>query len=230
MRKVRNYGDRRQVEACAFCRGVIETRDHVPSRIFLDEPLPADLPVVPACLRCNNGISADEEYLACLLECIISGTTDSTKLGRAKIRRSLEQHPHLQAKLAAAHRQEDGKSVFDIERERIERVLVKLARGHSLFELNEPQLDPPSSLWMIPLHLLDSASRKMFESVRGGTIDVWPEVGSRTMQRLVEEGEYAWLEVQPGRYRYWASANSAVIVRMVLHEYLACEVTWNDNY
>jgi hypothetical protein len=64
-----------------------------------------------------------------------------------------------------------------------------------------------------------------FERPSGG-LSVWPEVGSRAMQRLLAEGE-EWVTVQAGRYRYMATADSAVRVRMVLSEYLACEVVWS---
>lgn len=49
MHQLRNYGDERQLSACVFCRRETETRDHVPSRVLLDEPYPENLPVVPAC-------------------------------------------------------------------------------------------------------------------------------------------------------------------------------------
>lgn len=35
-----------------------------------------------------------------------------------------------------------------------------------------------------------------------------------------------WIEVQPGQYRYFAIAQGAVMVRIVIGEYLACEVIW----
>jgi len=69
MEQFLNYGDQRNEGWCIHCGGVDETRDHVPSRILLDEPYPTNLPVVAACQRCNLGCSLDEEYVACLLEC-----------------------------------------------------------------------------------------------------------------------------------------------------------------
>lgn len=218
-----NYGDERQVAACAYCRSATETRDHVPARVLLDEPFPENLPVVPACLECNNSASADEEYLACLVECVICGTTKPGNLARDKIRRLLTGRSALQAKLDTA--QQAG--VFDIELERVERVIVKLARGHSLYELNEPQLAAPSRVGIAPLHLLDAAAREAFENASGEGFSVWPEIGSRAMQRLVKDG-HGWIEGQSGRYRYLATADDLVRVRMVLSEYLACEVIWDE--
>lgn len=226
MQQITNYGDMRQVAACAYCGNATETRDHVPARVLLDKPFPDNLAVVPACLECNNAASADEEYLACLVECVVCGVTEPASLGRENIRRLLSERAALRGKLAAAHRREGEQSVFSVELERIERIVVKLARGHSLYELNEPQLSAPSSVTIAPLHLLDDEAREAFERTAGQGFGIWPEVGSRAMQRLIESGQ-EWITVQPSRYRYLATADSEVRVRLVLSEYLACEVIWD---
>src|SRR5690349_5967316 len=80
---------------CVYCGGPEETRDHVPSKVLLDEPYPTPLPVVPACERCNGSFSLDEEYLACFIECTICGTTDPTKVRRPRIQRKLRDAPAL---------------------------------------------------------------------------------------------------------------------------------------
>lgn len=227
MRQVPNYGDTRQTAACAYCFDATQTRDHVPCRVLLDEPFPDNLPVVPSCLNCNNTASADEEYLACLLECVVSGSTEPSQIGREKISRLLIERPALRERLAAAHRREGERSIFGVEMDRIERIIVKLARGHALYELNEPQLSPPSTVRVTPVHLLSDEARTAFENTAGDGFAVWPEVGSRAMQRLVESGE-GWISVQDDRYRYIATADSMVCVRIVLSEYLACEVTWQE--
>jgi hypothetical protein len=68
MEQLRCFGDERNEGYCIHCGGSDETRDHSPSKVFFDEPYPKNLPVCPSCLRCNNALSIDEEYLACLLE------------------------------------------------------------------------------------------------------------------------------------------------------------------
>jgi len=193
---------------------------------LLDDPFPENLPIVPACLPCNNKASPDEEYLACLIECVICGTTDPARVGREKIRRTLARQHALQARLMASLRWENEQSLFAIELDRVERVVVKLARGHALYELNEPQLAKPSSVLISPQHLLDNDVREAFETTFGHGFAIWPEVGSRAMQRLVQN-EHGWIEVQPGRYRYLATTDAVVRVRLVLSEYLACKVIWS---
>ena len=50
--------------------------DHVPSKVLLDRPFPANIHVVETCAECNSGFSADEEYFAAFLGSVMSGSTD----------------------------------------------------------------------------------------------------------------------------------------------------------
>jgi hypothetical protein len=230
MRQLRSFGDEREVLSCVYCgNGPIESRDHVPSRVLLDEPYPENLPVVPACAPCNNGFSQDEEYVACLVECVIAGTTDPKAVTRSKVARILRERPALAARLAAARTVEQGGTVFGVEDARVRKVVLKLARGHASFELHTPQTEEPSAIAAVPLVMWTEAQRRSFEC--GPSTSIWPEVGSRAMQRLVEDdgfGAEGWVVAQPGRYRYLAVATEAgPIVRIVLSEYLACEVHWD---
>ena len=124
-------------------------------------------------------------------------------------------------------RLENEQSFFKIELDRVERVVFKLAQGHTVYELNEPQSAEPSSVVISPLHLLDNGMREAFESTSGCGFAIWPEVGSRAMQCLVQN-DNGWIEVQLGRYRYFVTTDAVVRVRLVLSEYLACEVIWNE--
>jgi len=100
MQQLRNYGDDRNNGFCVHCGGPSETVDHVPSKVLLDEPYPENLMAASACRKCNNGLSLDEEYLACLLECVIAGDTAPEKLQRAKIARILRENSSLLARFA----------------------------------------------------------------------------------------------------------------------------------
>lgn len=79
------FFDQRNAGFCVHCGGDDSTSDHVPSKVLLDEPYPDNLPLVPACQTCNNGFSDDESYLACLIECAISGSTDPERVRREKV-------------------------------------------------------------------------------------------------------------------------------------------------
>jgi hypothetical protein len=231
MDQIRCYGDERLVVSCVYCgNGPIETRDHVPSRILLDDPFPENLPIVPACSACNQDFSLDEEYLACLVECIVCGSTDPRALRRPKVARRLAKQPKLAALLERAHSRTGSASHFCIDEERVKRIVAKLARGHAAFELHEPQVDRPDSLMALPIPLM--AQEQIFAFEKPPSSPIWPEVGSRAMSRLVEGGDSAstWIEVQPGRYRYLAAVTGgSTIVRIVLSEYLAGEAIWSSS-
>jgi len=206
--------------------------DHVPSRVLLDEPYPPNLPVVPACRACNEAASADEEYVACAVECALAGSTAFEDAARPKIRRLLMEKAALAARLRSSQARDQDGFRLQVETERVRRVLIKLARGHAFFELALPQPEEPSAVWFAPFASIDPVTREAFESMPESVppSSAWPEVGSRAMQRLVSgfpDGQ-PWLQVQPGRYRYMTDVQAGALVRMVLSEYLACEVSWSE--
>lgn len=228
MQQLPNYGDQRTLAFCAFCGGETGTRDHCPSKVFLDEPYPENLPVVPACRACNSGFSANEEYLACLISCVLAGSTDPDLLLREKTSLILRKKPALRVMLEQAQFQTDDKTTFAPDQERVSSVLIKLAQGHALYELHELCARVPDEFNCAPLELLSAEQREYFENPEASS--VWPEVGSRAMQRLLVEGPdvspSAWIEAQPGRYRFHASLGNGIEVRIVIHEYLACFAQW----
>jgi hypothetical protein len=227
MKQLPSYGDVRTLAFCAFCGGETGTRDHCPSRVFLDEPFPANLPVVPACVDCNGGFSEGEEYLACLLSCVVAGSTSPDAMPREKTKRILYQKPALRARIEAARVATDEGTVFVPEHDRVRNVITKLAQGHALYELHESCTEKPAEVAYIPLPLLSDAQREAFEKPAQAAI--WPEVGSRAMQRMLlgtDLSAEGWLVVQPERYRFHTSQVGGVEVRIVLHEYLACYIRW----
>ena len=174
-------------------------------------------------------MSLDEEYVACMVECVMAGSLAEVR--RDKIRKILDRKAALGARLEQARRIVDGGTLFLVETERVQSVLVKLARGHVLYELNERCSEEPTHIQFQPIHLMSKEIRERFEtspdtSVQPG-LSIWPEVRSRALQRLIAAGpdyERGWVIVQPGRYRYLASVGT--LVRIVISEYLACEVAW----
>lgn len=230
MKQLSTYGDERQLAFCAFCGGETGTRDHCPSRVLLDEPYPENLSVVPACSDCNASFSDDEEYLACLISCVMVGSTDPSAMPRKKTRRILAEKPALRARIEQSRIESNAGVTFKPEHERVSAVLTKLAQGHALYELHEPCARPPDEIVFRPLVTMNKAERHEFEDPEPAGIAGWPEVGSRAMQRLLEGHDMVaggWVMVQPGRYRFHASPGNGVEIRIVIHEYLAGYVRWD---
>ena len=162
MRQVPDYSDVRNKGRCVHCGAANETSDHVPSKIFLDEPFPENLPASPSCFRCNNALSLDEEYVACLLECVIAGDVDPNKIARPRIARSLTRNQPLAERLRKARDSFRDHVIWDFESARVTKVLLKLARGHVAYELNEPRITAPAFFFFKPLIAMTPSEREHF--------------------------------------------------------------------
>ena len=185
---------------------------------------------VGMCQECNSGFSTDEEYFSAFLASVISGSIEPDPLQFPTASRILAHNPRLRSRIDAARHVEaspgkDTVTTWTPELERIERVIVKNARGHLLFELGQAIALPPTHVNIAPIELLSPQQLSQFEHQLGAA--GWPEVGSRLMLRLLETGECGeggWIEVQNGVYRY--AVDELPRVRIVLREYLAAEVIW----
>lgn len=218
---------------CTYCGGAPGTRDHAPSKVFVEESLiTGDLPVVDACFDCNNGFSLDEEYVACFLEAVVCGSTNSHEVGRPKVRDVLVAKPYF-AKIIqeSAIHNENGTLTWIPDKNRIERILVKLARSHIAYELNLLVLNEPDQLEYLPLISMEKSFRDEFEKAGSCEIRPWPEIGSRAFLRSIGATPYhqqsgPWIIVQDQRYRYTVDQYGGVAVQIVLSEYLGCVVNW----
>jgi hypothetical protein len=238
MDQLHSFADSRLVVGCLYCSASTENREHIPSRVLLDEPYPDNLPIMPSCVACNRGFSLDEEYFACLIECARAGSVDGVE--RSKIREILQHSPALAARIMKARTvSQSGEVSFQLEHERIKNVVVKLARGHAAYELDEQIREDPAHIMFVPIHTLSHDALQHFENSHTGDshqLAGWPEVGTRAMQRMVVATPdnvilgNDWIEVQEGQYRYIAISEDAVVVRFVIGEYLACEVIWEQFY
>lgn len=236
MDQLKSFADERLLAGCIHCGGPTEARDHCPSRVLLDQPYPENLPRLPSCHTCNTSFSLDEEYVACLVECARTGSVEA--VAREKIQRILTDSPALAARISQARTVGcDGQPVFSAENDRVRNVVMKLARGHAAFELGETHRKEPSHIAFVPLHTLAADARRNFEAVAisddTAELAPWPGVGSRALQRMVVAGQSVigpdWIDVQDRQYIYLVLASSNVTVRIVIGEYLACEVVWSQG-
>ena len=236
MGQVPDFSDDLDPKICIHCgKDLVHkevSRDHVPSKVLLDRPYPKNLAVVPICRECNVGFSRDEEYLAAILASVISGSTDPRHLKFPGAARVLEYSPRLRGRIDEARRSQitlwgNPEVQWATEFERISRVLVKNARGHILYELGWPMADPPSYVNVWPIQLMSVEQRERFEY--SPDVPIWPDEDSRMMQRILVQdwGPGGWIDIQSGIYRY--AISEPLCVHIVLHEYLASIVAWNET-
>jgi len=241
MDQLNDYADNRLVRGCVYCVGMAETRDHVPSKCLLDSPYPTNLPVVGCCDACNQNFSKDEEYFVCLLESVLCGSTDPKKIRRPSVAKIMEKSPALRQRIENSRTEINGQFGFIPEVDRIDNVMLKLARGHAAFELSQCCRTEPDHFWCGPLPSLPQEAQDTFNSVHFQ--QMFGEVGSRNLQRLFVtqltmpsgNGEQQnigmlindWIDVQDDQYRYIAIDDMGfLIIRIVISEYFACEVAW----
>ncbi len=218
MEQLTDYSDSRNKGFCIHCGSGLRhddsNRDYVPTRGLLNPPYPENLPVVDVCRQCNSGFSSDEEYLIAFLGSVLSGSTRPDPVRLPTASDLLAHSPRLGNRIDRSRTVQgnlwgDAEVLWEPELDRIERVLVKNARGHVLYELGEPMLEQPSHVSVCPIQALTTHQVDQFENVPYGS--VWPEAGSRMMQRaLIVHGPGGaqevyfdgWQDVQDGVYRY----------------------------
>lgn len=223
-----HHSDERLDLICSYCGiNYPDTRDHVPSKILLDQPYPENLPVVPCCSKCNRNFSLDEEYVACLLECVIHGTTSIENLTRKKIKNILSKKESLRHRISNSLISINGETHFNVEVSRLENFFVKLAKGHIKYENSEAVIDPPAYWKFEVLPNLSLKEREEFYECK--KMDFLPEVGSRALMDLYIDSKnniYShWQIVQPNIYQYMVIIDP-LSVRIVIWNYFAVEVMW----
>lgn len=235
MRNIKEFSDDRLKTWCLHCgrtlAAVNSNKDHVPTKSLLRLPYPANLPVVEVCAECNSSFSGDEEYFVAFLSAAISGSTDPDKQLHPRAVDIFRTQSALRARIEKSARRYttqggDERVLWVPDNTRIERVVVKNARGHAFFEFGEPMLERPTHIRAVPLMALSQAEREEFEAVPFNGL--WPEVGSRMMTRLVtgEDMDGSWVFVQDGVYRYAVAQTGTMLVRSIVFDYLATEVYW----
>lgn len=220
---------------CIYCGTLATTREHIPSKAFLLEPYPENLPTIPACFECNNSYSEDEKYVACFLDVLKSQIySDYSQQEQTNIRLSKDEK--LQRILKEEIRVDDGKVYYQPDERRIFRILLKLARCHAGFEFDHVNFDDTkANIWYD--FSFNISGEVMLDFNLTPEMDKAPEVGSRGVVtpfvvQNVETGETVafafWNEVQEDQYRYQVSLNEdgSITVKIVIFEFLHCKVTF----
>ena len=176
-----------------------------------------------------------------LLAAVLAGSTDPDKQTSLKFKRKFETKPALRERLrqsrAIINVSGETRIIFVPEHERVNNVVVKNARGHALYELDRWMNWQPDHIMVLPIQPLTREQYGEFKGMPERTsLAGWPEVGTRMFMRLCYslDTDYLdivgqWVVVQDHTYRFWVEdVGEGVLVRSVIHEYLATEVYWSD--
>jgi hypothetical protein len=153
----------------------------------------------------------------------------------------LRRSPALRARIDSGKYAGNGQPGFGVDTTRVQNIVLKLARGHAAYELSSPCREQPTAVKCLPICVMTDEQRNAFDASH--VTHLFGEVGSRGIQRMLvtqltlesATGELSsagvlindWVDVQDGRYRYLAiDAGGEIKVKIVIGEYLACEVAW----
>ena len=225
---------------CVYCGEKANTREHCPSKVFMRKPYPPDLPIVPACEKCNNNFSSDELYTKAFIEAYEYYCSYKSKTILSERKEIKEAQQKFDECISS------GKIYFD---DRIARILIKLAICHMAYELTTGYY---TDTWMgIPEYV----SYTFRPNMQTNEIDSWsrfipmndniiPIVGSRAYNHIyviepvmiaVENGEKLkvpfavmdWIDVQDNYYRYvcWLDQNH-IHVKIVIDEFMFIDIAF----
>ena len=195
---------------CIYCRAnVANSREHLPSRVFLDTPYPEQYSIVPACEKCNGGFSADEVYVSSFIDKLRSTLSNNEFLLRENTIATINHDKELAKILNEQIRTENGRILVNYVPESFSKILIKLAKGHlcqeqdrfiksdCLVECNfkfKPDLSEDEIYHFEELPLADKASECGSDFTHG--LLIVEDIGFPS-QIFVP-----WNQVQDGNYRY----------------------------
>lgn len=224
---------------CVYCGDKADTREHCPSRAFLNKPYPTDLPTVPACKHCNNGFSADEQYTKAYINYLyeyyengnknIFSSSDEDRRENVDAKRSVEKFVQTPC-----------------SDEKLMRIFTKLAVCHATYEISAGYYSQDHTITITRIAygikpLIEEVEWQELERVKIISDEISPEIGSRAFRNIyvvemkaetTDEEEHRvsmllidWVDVQEGYYKYQVYfKNGQVWVKMIIRDFLYCEV------
>ncbi len=249
MKYIEYYGDDRlrhkivyakdSYSECVYCGAEARTREHAPSKVFLNKPYPGDLPIVPACFKCNNSFSKDELFVAVLIEKLKNSFYGSQYPLSDETLARLDKNPKIASEIDNAIVSNDL-ARFD---DRIKNVVLKLAISHAVYELSEGYCVENVSINYSFINHMSIEDREEFENDIVFNDRLYPEIGSRAYERIVvtevslqnqEQPEQTltvpfilldWVDVQESRYMYTCyNLRGAIVVKMIISDFLYVSV------
>lgn len=186
---------------CVYCQTAsADPVDHVPPKLLLSKPYPRDLITVPSCTNCNKSFQTDDEYFRSMvllredlatsahakpvLERTVRGLTRLD--GRPLARRILHNVRSVETPAGS-------KRAMELEAERIERTLVRFARGLFFHESGKAMPAHVAARAHIAYDDDDEMKRDVAEMVAGQPVTTVGSAFSYTWRRGDPAGFFtAW--------------------------------------
>ena len=228
--------DKSRAKGCIYCGKPATTREHVPSKAFLIEPYPESLATIPACFECNNGFSSDEEYISCFLD-VLKEAAYEYYTQRQNTFKRLAKNSKLKALIEQQIRIANQKVYYSYDKNRLCRILVKLAKGHAGYEFDHISFDD-GNIEVTYDFIFNMAEETLNKFNEIPEMSIFPEVGSRscTMPYVVQNsitGKSSvfmfWNEAQENQYRYQVSYNESggICVKIIIYEMLYARIDFD---
>lgn len=230
---------------CVYCGEQADTREHCPSRTFLAPPRPTNLPIVPACSKCNNSYSSDEKYTSTVIKIFYAYFMEGKK--EVLIIQPTDSKEMRVVKTNLYNTIKNGIIKFD---DKMARIFVKLAICHATYELTEGYYSDdwngkPDSVSYTFRSFLSKQDWDDLEYAEVFNKNPLPEVGSRIFRNIYvietpsknNQKEISsrflvldWTNVQDKSYKYIAFIkDQRLYVRIIIKEFIFIEVIFKQS-
>lgn len=129
--------DRDNYSECIYCSQTADSREHVPSKVFLHKPYPKNLSIVPSCSKCNNGYSQDEIFVYLCIEKLKKCYYQDYEFCNETLSR-IKKYQNIADEVDSLIKNQGLLPInpYALTDARISNVLEKLALGHAVYELS----------------------------------------------------------------------------------------------
>ncbi|MCD8040686.1 MAG: HNH endonuclease [Clostridia bacterium] len=172
---------------CIYCGEISDTREHIPSKVFLSKPYPDNLAILPACKECNNSFSDDELYTEVYIDSLKYFSGYSSELREENKERIYKNTAYFDAHRDFA---EYYSSELFPNNEKIKKILRKLAIGHMIYELSEGYSAEENDVELVSLQYkflfdLSKEFRVNFNNLILMNDKKLPLIGSRVFDKIM---------------------------------------------
>lgn len=225
------------LQASSCRENIADSREHIPSKVFLDRPYSIECGIVPSCIKCNNNFSQDELYVSCFVDKLRSVLTNSKIPIREKTIKALEHDKKLYSKIDSEISVVNERITVKPDYVAFNKILIKLSKGHWCHDQDCVLTDGRETICAFKFKP-DFNESEMHNFEELPIINIAGDVGSNnTHSLLVVEGNgtepiivVPWTEIQENNYRFltYYKANEFV-VKIVVFEMLYAEVKFIEN-